>query len=191
MARVAWFFPTLGDDEIPESLRSLFAKARERIGFLPNVFRAYAVRPERFSPWFTHFSSLHEPTEGLTTADREMIGVVVSSINRCPYCVVSHGHALREASGDQFTADTVAINWRHADLSDKQRAICAYAEKLTLAPHTASEGDLEALAAVGLTSREVWDVIELAAMYAFTNRMALATGQMPNEEYHYQDRAPR
>ncbi|MDG3011176.1 peroxidase-related enzyme [Rhodococcus sp. D2-41] len=188
MARVAWFFPTPSDDDIPEGLRSLFAKAQQAVGFLPNVFRGYAYRPERFSSWFRHFSALQEPTPNLDTADREMIGVVVSAINRCPYCVISHGHALRAALGDQFTADAIAVNWRHADLDDRRRAICAYAEKLTRAPHTVGEDDLRALAAVGLSTEEVWDVVELVAMYAFTNRLALATGQMPNEQYHYVDR---
>lgn len=192
MARVAWFFPIPDEATLPDRIQSLFAKARERIGFLPNVFANYSVRPERFSAWFAHYHQLHEPTEHLDSADREMIAVVVSAFNRCTYCIVSHGHALRAALGGDIAAevlaDKIATNWRHADLDDRRSAICAYAEKLTATPHLMSEADLESLAAVGLDRDEVWDVVEIASMYNFTNRMALATGQLPNEEYHYRDR---
>lgn len=192
MARVAWFFPVPDESTLPDRIQSLFGKARERIGFLPNVFANYSVRPERFSAWFTHYHQLHEPTEHLDEADREMIAVVVSAYNRCTYCIVSHGHALRVALGGDLAAevlaDRIATNWRHAELDERRQAICAYAEKLTANPHLMTEADLEELAAVGLDRDEVWDVVEIASMYNFTNRMALATGQQPNEEYHYRDR---
>jgi uncharacterized peroxidase-related enzyme len=194
MARAAWFFPIPDEASLPDRMQSLFAKARERIGFLPNVFANYSYRPERFSAWFSHYHQLHEPTEHLDEADREMIAVVVSAYNRCTYCIVSHGHALRVALGGdldaEVTADYIATNWRHAGLDARRQAICAYAEKLTASPHLMTEADLEALAAVGLTREEVWDVAEIASMYNFTNRMALATGQQPNEQYHYRDRGP-
>ena len=97
---------------------------------MPNVFRAYSYRPERFSAWFAHYKQLHEPTEHLDAADREMIAVVVSAWNRCTYCVVSHGHALRVALGGDPTAgevlaDSIAVNWRHAGLDERRAAICA------------------------------------------------------------------
>ncbi len=194
MARIAWFFDVPDESSLPERIQSLFAKARERLGFLPNVFANYSVRPERFSAWFAHYQQLHEPTDNLSAADREMIAVVVSAYNRCTYCIVSHGHALRVALGGDLAAevlaDHIATNWRHADLDDRQRAICEYAEKLTATAHRMTEADLESLASVGLTKDEVWDVVEIAAMYNFTNRMALATGQQPNVEYHYRDRGP-
>jgi uncharacterized peroxidase-related enzyme len=194
MARVAWFFPIPDESSLPERMQSLFAKARERIGFLPNVFANYSYRPERFSAWFSHYQQLHEPTEHLDEADREMIAVVVSAYNRCTYCIVSHGHALRVALGNtsaaEIQADYIATNWRHAGLDERRTAICEYAEKLTATPHLMAEADLEGLGDVGLTRHEAWDVVEIAAMYNFTNRMALATGQQPNEEYHYLDRGP-
>jgi uncharacterized peroxidase-related enzyme len=194
MARAAWFFPIPDEATLPDRIQSLFAKARERIGFLPNVFANYSYRPERFSAWFSHYHQLHEPTEHLDEADREMIAVVVSAYNRCTYCIVSHGHALRVALGGdldaEVTADYIATNWRHAGLDERRRAICAFAEKLTATAHLMAEADLEGLAAVGLSREEVWDVAEIASMYNFTNRMALATGQQPNEEYHYRDRGP-
>jgi uncharacterized peroxidase-related enzyme len=180
-----WFFPVPDEAALPQRLQGLFGKARESLGFVPNVFRAYSYRPERLSAWFAHYKQLHEPTESLDEADREMIAVVVSAWNRCTYCVVSHGHALRAALGDQVLADSVAVNWRHAGLNARRTAICAFAEKLTARPHEMAESDLAALRDVGLTDHEVWDVAEIAAMYNFTNRMALATGQAPNAQYHH------
>jgi uncharacterized peroxidase-related enzyme len=188
MARVAWFFPVPDESELPQRLAGLFAKAREAIGFVPNVFRSYSYRPERLSAWFGHYKQLHEPTAHLDAADREMIAVVVSAYNRCTYCIVSHGHALRQALGDEILADYIATNWRHAGLDERRTAICEYAEKLTARPHEMSEDDLRRLREVGLSDHEVWDVAEIAAMYNFTNRMALALGQQPNEEYHSLDR---
>jgi uncharacterized peroxidase-related enzyme len=192
MARPVWFFPVPDSAELPERLQGLFAKARERSGFVPNVFRAFSYRPERLSAWFAHFKLLHEPTANLDAADREMIAVVVSAWNRCTYCVVAHGQALRAALGGtaeaQVTADYIATNWRHAALDERRTAICEYAEKLTARPHEMAEQDLERLRSVGLSDHEIWDVVEIASMYNFTNRMALATGQLPNEEYHALDR---
>ncbi|MDQ2795699.1 MAG: peroxidase-related enzyme, partial [Actinomycetota bacterium] len=145
--------------------------------------------------WFGHYKLLHEPTDNLDEADREMIAVVVSAWNRCTYCIVSHGHALRKALGGtadaEVTADYIATNWRHAGLDERRSAICAYAEKLTAHPHEMGEDDLLTLRSVGLSDHEIWDVAEIAAMYNFTNRMALAIGQQPNPEYHRLDRGPR
>lgn len=190
MARVMWFFTPPEESSLPDRLQGLFQKARETVGFVPNVFRAYSYRPERLSAWFAHYKQLHEPTEHLDEADREMIAVVVSAWNRCTYCVVSHGHALRVALGDQAQADLIAVNWRHADLDERRTAICEFAEKLTATPHAMTEADLHALRDVGLSDEEVWDVAEIASMYNFTNRMALALDQRPNEEYHHLDRRP-
>jgi uncharacterized peroxidase-related enzyme len=180
---VGSLFPVPDESELPERLQGLFAKARERLGFVPNVFRAYSFRPERLSAWFEHYRMLHEPTEHLGTADREMIAVVVSAANRCLYCLVAHGAALREALGDPVLGERIAFDWRRAGLDERRQAICAYAEKLTLGPQELGEADLNALLAAGLTLEEAWDVAEIAAMYNFTNRMAMATNMLPNEEY--------
>lgn len=182
------FFPVPEIDDLPRSLQSLFGKAEEELGFVPNVFRAYARRPERFSAWFTQYRQLTEPTATLTAADREMIAVVVSNVNSCTYCLVSHSHALRVATGDVVQSDRITFNWRHAGLDDRQRAICAYVEKLTVSPATMERADLDGLAEAGLGEQDIWDVVELASMYAFTNRMSSAMGHRPNEEYHHLDR---
>jgi uncharacterized peroxidase-related enzyme len=182
-ANVGSLFPVPDESELPERLQGLFAKARERLGFVPNVFRAYSFRPERLSAWFAHFRALHEPTENLGAPDREMIAVVVSAANRCLYCLVAHGAALREELGDPVLGERIAFDWRRAGLDERRSAICAYAEKLTMTPQQLGEDDLRSLLDVGLTLEEAWDVAEIASMYNFTNRMAMATNMLPNEEY--------
>jgi uncharacterized peroxidase-related enzyme len=182
------WFPVPDEQELPSDLQRLFAKARERLGFVPNVFRVYAYRPQRLSAWFTHFRSLHEPTEGLGAADREMIAVVVSAANRCLYCLVAHGAALRQELGDPVLGELVSYDWRRAELDPRRAAICAYAEKLTLRPRELTRADLQSLLDVGLTLEEAWDVAEIAAMYNLTNRMAMATNMLPNREYSGQSR---
>jgi uncharacterized peroxidase-related enzyme len=177
------WFPVPDEEELPDGLRGLFAKSREKLGFVPNVFRAWSFRPERLSAWFTHFRSLHEPTENLGAADREMIAVVVSQANGCLYCLVAHGAALREALGDPVLGERIAFDWRRAELDPRRATICAYAEKLTLTPREVTQDDLRSLLEAGLTLEEAWDIAEIASMYNLTNRMAMATNMLPNEEY--------
>ncbi|MEP7274505.1 MAG: peroxidase-related enzyme [Acidobacteriota bacterium] len=181
--RISWF-PIPSEDQLPDNLQGLFRKARERIGFVPNVFRVYSFRPERLTAWFAHYKQLHEPTEHLGAAEREMIAVAVSMVNRCLYCLVAHGAALREALGDPILADRITLDYRRAGLDERLTAILDYAVKLTTTPHECLEADIVHLRSLGLTEEEVWDVIEIAAMYNFTNRMAHATGMLPNVEYH-------
>jgi uncharacterized peroxidase-related enzyme len=154
------------------------------MGFVPNVFRSYSFRPERLRAWFAHYKQLHEPTANLDEAEREMIAVTVSMANGCLYCLVAHGAALREALGDPVLADRITLDHRRAGLDARRAAILDYAVKVTQAPLDCDPDDLERLRGHGLTDEEVWDVIEIAAMYNFTNRMALATGMLPNREYH-------
>ncbi|HET9770470.1 MAG TPA: peroxidase-related enzyme [Acidimicrobiia bacterium] len=181
--RISWF-PVLTDDELDEPERKLFAKASQVIGFVPNVFRTYAWRPERFRAWFAHFKTVMEGTPGLSAREREMISVVVSMANGCLYCLVAHGAALREQSDDKVEADRITFDYRRADLTTRERAILDYAVKVTTNPGDCEESDIEALRAEGLSDEDIWDVIEVAAMYNFTNRLAMASGMMPNREYH-------
>lgn len=180
---VGSWFPVPDEDGLPEGVRKLFARARENLGFVPNVLRVWAFRPERLSAWSTYFRNLHEPSEQLGAAEREMIAVVVSQANGCLYCLVAHGAALREALGDAVLGERIAFDWRRAGVDPRREAICAYAEKLTRSPRQVDRGDLETLFEVGLTREEAWDVAELASMYNLTNRMAMATNMLPNEEY--------
>lgn len=180
---ISWY-PVPDAEDLPEDLSKLFAKAATNLGFVPNVFRTYAYRPDRMRAWFSHFKQLHVPTENLSAADREMIAVVVSMANGCLYCLAAHGAALREALGDPVLADRITLDWRRASLDERRFAICEYAERITTAPVETTEADIARLMSLGLTREEVWDVAEIAAMYNFTNRLAMATGQMPNREYH-------
>ncbi len=180
---ISWF-PVPEESALPEGLQGLFRKARETGGFVPNVFRAYSFRPERLSAWFNHYRMLHEPTENLGAAEREMIAVAVSMENGCLYCLVAHGAALREALGDPILADRITLDYRRAGLDESRRAILDYAVKITNEPLECNPEDIEHLKSFGLTLEEVWDVAEIASMYNFTNRMSLACGKLPNEEYH-------
>jgi uncharacterized peroxidase-related enzyme len=184
------WFPVPTDAELPDGLRGLFVKAREGLGFVPNVFRVWAYRPERLSAWFAHFRLLHIPTEGLSAADREMIAVVVSAANGCLYCLVAHGAALRSGLDDPVLGERISYDWRRAGLDARRSAICAYAEKLTVRPRELTRADLQTLLEVGLTLPEAWDVAEIAAMYNLTNRMAMATNMLPNTQYCAQARSP-
>ena len=181
--QISWF-PVPAEDQLPESLQGLFRKARERVGFVPNVFRVYSFRPERLSAWFGHYKQLHEPTKNLSAAEREMIAVAVSMANGCLYCLVAHGAALRQALGDPIQADCITLDYKRAGLDAKMEAVLDFAVLLTETPVNASPEDIAHLQRLGLTLEEVWDVIEIAAMYNFTNRMASATGMIPNREYH-------
>ncbi|TCJ15082.1 alkylhydroperoxidase [Rubrobacter taiwanensis] len=180
---ISWF-PVPEESELPEDLQKLFRKAREKIGFVPNVFRAYSFRPERLSAWFSHYRQLHEPTENLDAAEREMIAVAVSMENGCLYCLIAHGAALREALGDPILADRITLDYRRAGLDERRTAILDLAVKVTREPLECTPEDIERLKGYGLTLEEIWDVIEIASMYNFTNRMSLACGMLPNEEYH-------
>ncbi|MBK7601709.1 MAG: peroxidase-related enzyme [Acidobacteria bacterium] len=181
--QISWF-PVPAEDELPENLQGLFRKVREKLGFVPNVFRVYSFRPERLGTWFAHFKQLHEPTDNLNAAEREMIAVAVSMANGCLYCLVAHGAVLRQLLGDPVRADRITIDYKRAGLDPKMEAVLDFAVKLTRTPHDCLEADKKHLMSFGLTVQEVWDVIEIAAMYNFTNRMASATGMMPNREYH-------
>ena len=184
---ISWF-PVPEREELPEDVAKLFAKAESAIGFVPNVFQAFAYRVDHFRAWFSHFKQLHVASENLSAADREMIAVVVSMANGCLYCLVAHGQALRDALGDAVLADRITLDWRRAELDDRCRAICEYAETITKHPTQTTKTDIDRLVSLGLTLEEVWDVAEIAAMYNFTNRLAMATGQMPNREYHGRNR---
>jgi len=180
---ISWF-PVPEESELSEDLQGLFRKARENLGFVPNVFRAYSFRPERLSAWFNHYRLLHEPTDELSAAEREMIAVVVSMENGCLYCLVAHGAALRETLGDPILADRITLDYRRAGLDERLTAILDYAVKITKEPLECSPDDLDHLKSFGLSNAACWDIAEIASMYNFTNRMSLACGKIPNEEYH-------
>ena len=171
-------------DDVPEGVARLWDRSQEAFGFVPNVFRAQAVNGEQFLAWWGYFNLLVNKEGHLSNADRELLAVVVSSVNRCTYCEVSHGAALRSYTGDAVTSDLVASNWRQADLPDREAAMCAYAEKLTVHPADVTEADLGPLRAVGLDEHQVIELVQVVGMFNLTNRVSTALGFVPNEEYH-------
>lgn len=181
--RIAWLaIPS--EEEMDPNFRKLFAKARENLGFVPNVFVGYMARPQHFSLWFNHFKELTLGESELSRAEREMIAVVVSSINHCLYCLVSHGADLRVALEDPILAERITLDYRRAGLDQRTRAILDYAAKITSHPVECNEDDIQQLREMGFSDQAIFDIAEIAAMYNFTNRLASATGMLPNPEYH-------
>ncbi|GAA5514858.1 hypothetical protein Dcar01_03621 [Deinococcus carri] len=182
------FLPVPDETQVPEGVRKLWGKAEANIGFVPNVFRAQAVNGEQFLAWWNYFNLLLNKEGYLTNAERELVAVVVSGINRCLYCAVSHGAALREFGGDPQKADAVAVNWRHADLTERERTLAEYAEKLTRHPAEVTAADLDPLRAVGLDDHQIMELVQVIGMFNMTNRISSALGFVPNAEYYRQGR---
>lgn len=181
--RISWF-PLANRDDLSPETQALFQQVEEKIGFVPNVFRAFAWREDRFKRWYAHFDHLMQPSPGLGKAEREMISVVVSMQNQCLYCLTAHGFAVRALLKDPVKGDRVTLDYRRAGLSEKHMLMLDYAVKLTLDPVTATEEDVDELRAEGFSEEDVWDIAEIAAMFNFTNRMMSAAGVLPNPEYH-------
>ena len=148
----------------------------------------YSFRPQRLSAWFAHYRQLHSPAEQLSAADREMIAVVVSAANGCLYCSSPTAPRCARSSATRCSGSGSHTTGAGRSLILAARAICAYAEKLTLRPREVTRADLRPLLDVGLTLEDAWDVAEIAAMYNLTNRMAMATNMLPNEQYSGQAR---
>lgn len=182
------FLRVPGAEDVPEGVQRLWSKSKEAFGFIPNVFRAQALNGAQFEAWWKYFNLLVNKEGHLTNAERELIAVVVSGINQCTYCAVSHGAALREYSGDPVMADLVAVNWRQADLDERRRAIAEYAELLTVSPGTVDESDLEPMRQAGLDEHEILEAVQVIGMFNMTNRVSSALGMVPNHEYHSQAR---
>lgn len=175
-------------DDVPEGVRKLWAKSQEAFGFVPNVFVAQAYNGDQFQAWWNYFNLLVNKAGHLTNAERELIAVVVSGLNRCTYCAVSHGAALRFYTEDPVTSDLVGINWRQADLPEREAALAEYAEKLTVAPAEVTPTDLEPLRAAGLDDHEILEAIQVIGMFNMSNRVSTAMAMVPNAEYHSQGR---
>lgn len=183
------YLPIPTEETAHEGVEKLWAKAEANMGFVPNVFRAQALNGEQFLAWWNYFNLLVNKEGHLTNAEREMLAVVVSGLNRCVYCAVSHGAALRHYLEDAQKADQIGVNWRHADLTEREVALCAYAEKLTLRPAEMTAEDLTPLRAVGLNDQQILEVVQVIGMFNMTNRVSSALGFVPNAEYHGQGRA--
>ncbi|KAA0239788.1 MAG: peroxidase-related enzyme [Dehalococcoidia bacterium] len=181
--RISWF-PIAGRATLSPETVALFDQLEAKLGFVPNVFRAFAWKEERFKRWLAHFDHLMQPSPGLGKAEREMISVVVSMQNQCLYCLTAHGFAVRALLKDPVKGERVTLDYRRAGLSEKQMAMLDFAVKLTLDPVTVSEDDIDDLRAAGFEDEDIWDIAEVTAMFNFTNRVMSATGVLPNPEYH-------
>jgi uncharacterized peroxidase-related enzyme len=178
--------PTL--DELPADLRDRIQAVAERSGFVPNVFLAMAHRPDELRAFLAYHDALMERDSGLSKAERELIVVVTSAANDCLYCVVAHGAILRVRSKRPLLADQVAVNWRGADLSDRERAICEAATVLAVDPVRFGDEHRAQLSAVGLSDEDIWDLGAVTAFFALSNRMAHLTDMRPNDEFYLMGR---
>lgn len=172
------------EETLPEDIRALFNRSREKPGFVPNVFRASSLRPEQLRGFVALYDSIMEAESGLTKAEREMIAVTVSSQNHCFYCIVSHGAILRVRAKDEVLADTIVANYRAAELTPRQRAMLDYAVKITTASDTCSDEDIEQLRGHGFSDEDIMDIVQTAAFFNYSNRVANAIEMRPNREFH-------
>ncbi len=184
-------YPVPELDELPDDLRDRIMAVQEKAGFVPNVFLALAHRPGECRAFFDYHDALMLREGGLSKAEREMIVVSTSGANDCQYCVVAHGAILRIYAKDPLVADQVAINFRKADITERQRAMLAFAEKVALNSAALEESDYEALRSHGFDDEDIWDIGAIAAFFALSNRMANLTAMRPNDEFYLMGRTPR
>ncbi|MFD1342813.1 peroxidase-related enzyme [Litorisediminicola beolgyonensis] len=175
-------------DPLPEATQRYFDICQEKLGMVPNVLRAHAFDIAKLDSFTALYNELMLAESGLSKLEREMIAVVVSATNRCFYCLTAHGAAVRQLSGDPKLGEMLVMNWRVADLPARQVAMLALAEKITKSSAEVSEADRQGLRDEGLTDRDIWDVINVAAFFNMTNRVASATDMRPNDAYHAQAR---
>jgi uncharacterized peroxidase-related enzyme len=169
---------------LPEDVRQLYAAMREKPGFVPNVYRAYSLRPAQLRGFIALYDSIMQEDSGLTKTEREMIAVTVSALNHCFYCLTSHGAVLRIRSGDEVLADAIAANYRAADLTPRQRAMLDVAVKITCDSAACDDSDIAALRAHGFSDEDIMDIVQTAAFFNYSNRVASALDLRPNREYH-------
>ena len=183
-------FPVPELDALPEDIRARIVAVHQKVGFIPNVFLAWAHRPDEFRAFFAYNDTLMEKEGGLTKAEREMIVVATSAVNHCHYCVISHGAILRIRSKQPLLADQVAINYLNADLTPRQRAMLDFAVKVAARSHEVNDQDFATLRGHGMTEDEIWDIGAITALFALSNRMANLLALQPNAEFYTMGRLP-
>ena len=169
-------------------MAAYFAKCEEKLGFVPNVLKAYTFDMAKLSAFVAMYNDLMLAPSGLSKLEREMIAVAVSAHNRCYYCLVAHGSAVRELSGDPPLGELMVMNYRAARLSKRERAMLDFAVKLTAEPWLVDEEDRERLRRAGFKERDIWDIAAAAGFFNMTNRVASATDMRPNSTYHRHSR---
>ncbi len=176
---------------LPQDIAERLSITKEKAGFVPNVMRVLSHRPDEFRAFFAYHDALMEGASGLTKAEREMIVVVTSALNRCPYCVIAHGAILRIRAKNPRIADQLATNYKTAEITARERAILDFAVKVATAAADLSDHDRQAARAAGLTDEDLWDIAAITAFFAMSNRLASATGMRPNEEFYLMGRIPK
>lgn len=184
-------FPVPSLDGLPADMRERIEAVAEKSGFVPNVFLAMAHRPEEWRAFFAYHDALMEKEGGLSAADRELIVVATSAANDCLYCVVAHGAIARIRARNPLIADQVAVDWRKADLTERQKAMLGFAVKLALRPADVADQDLEELRQHGFDDEDIWDIGAITALFALSNRMAHLTAMRPNDEFYLMGRLPK
>jgi uncharacterized peroxidase-related enzyme len=184
-------FPAPAIDTLPEDIRTRLLAVQEKSGFVPNVFLTLARRPDEFRAFFAYHDALMDKDGGLTKAEREMIVVATSAANQCQYCVIAHGAILRIRAKNPLIADQIAVNYRKADITPRQRAMLDFAMKVSRAAEDVSEADFAAVAAHGFSDEDVWDITAIAAFFALSNRLANVTGMRANDEFYLMGRLPK
>jgi uncharacterized peroxidase-related enzyme len=177
-------FPVPELSEMPDDIRTRIIAVQEKSGFVPNVFLVLAHRPDEFRAFFAYHDALMDKPGNLSKAEREMIVVATSNLNQCQYCVVAHGAILRVRAKNPLIADQVAVNYRKADISDRQKAMIDFGIKVSTEAHKVGEADIETLKAHGFDEEDAWDIAAIAAFFGLSNRLANVTNMRPNEEFY-------
>ena len=184
-------YPVPQLEDLPEDLRARMLEVQEKAGFIPNVFLTLAHRPEECRAFFAYHDALMLRESGLTKAEKEMIVVATSGANDCLYCIVAHGAILRIYAKDPRVADQVAVNYRKADISDRQKAMLKFALKVALKSVELAEADYLELHEHGFSDEDIWDIGAIAAFFALSNRMAALIEMRPNDEFYLLGRMPK
>lgn len=177
-------YPNPHLEDLPDDIRERIVAVQEKAGFIPNVFLTLARRPDEFRAFFAYHDALMEKPGNLTKAEREMIVVATSNANQCQYCVIAHGAILRVRAKDPLIADQVAINYRKANLSARQKAMLDFAMKVSQQSYAVGEADFATLRDHGFDDEDIWDIAAISAFFGLSNRLANVTGMRPNAEFY-------
>jgi uncharacterized peroxidase-related enzyme len=184
-------YPTPKLADLPQDIRERIEAVQEKSGFVPNVFIALARRPDEFRAFFAYHDALMDKPGGLSKAEREMVVVATSGVNKCQYCVVVHGAILRIRAKNPLVADQIAVNHRKADLAPRQKAMLDFAVKVAERSHAIDDADYEELKSHGFTDDDALDIAAIAAMFAMSNRLANVFSIRPNDEFYLMGRESR
>lgn len=176
-------FPVPEISSLPEDIRTRILAVQEKSGFVPNVFLTLAHRPDEFRAFFAYHDALMDKPGPITKAEREMIVVATSNANQCQYCVVAHGAILRIRAKNPLIADQIAVNYRKADITPRQRAMLDFAMKVSMQAYEVGDADIETLKQHDFTEDDVWDIAAIAAFFGMSNRLANVTSMRPNDEF--------